>query len=156
MVTLYNVISADGFIAREDGSEDFIPDNLWLNFLSLCKEYGVLIMGRKTYDTIQSYDKELKDSLEALPIRKMVVSRNKDLKLKDGYILVSTPEEAVASAPNALVSSGSSLNNYLIKNRLVKEIILYEVPSLIGKGIKPFDEINLGDIKVLARGGQPS
>lgn len=72
MVTLYNVISADGFIARKDGSEDFIPDNLWQNFLSLCKEYGTLIIGRKTYDTIQAYDQELLGPFEALLIRKII------------------------------------------------------------------------------------
>ena len=32
MLTLYNVISSDGFIARNDDSEDFILDNLWKNF----------------------------------------------------------------------------------------------------------------------------
>lgn len=143
MVTLYNVISADGFIARKDGSEDFIPDNLWQNFLSLCKEYGTLIMGRKTYDTIQAYDEELLDSFEALPIRKIVVSGNKNLNLKDGYMLVNTPEDAVALAPDALVSSGPTLNNYLIRNHLVGEIIFHEVPVLIGNGIKPFDKTDL-------------
>jgi len=143
MVTLYNVISDDGFIARKDGSEDFIPDNLWSNFLSLCKEYGTLIMGRKTYDTIQTYDKELRDSFEALSIHKIVVSSNKKLDLKDGYTVVNTPEDAVALAPDALVSSGPTLNNYLIRNYLVKEIVLHEVSVSIGDGIEPFDRTSL-------------
>ncbi|MDP1689017.1 MAG: dihydrofolate reductase family protein [bacterium] len=143
MITLYNIISTDGFIARKDGSEDFIPDNLWKNFLSICKEYGTLIIGRRTYDIIQSYDKELQDSFVALPIRKIVVSGNKNLNLKNGYTIVNTPEDAIALAPDALVSSGPILNNYLIKNHLVKEIIFHEIPVLIGDGIKPFDKTKL-------------
>ena len=139
MVILYNVISSDGFIARKDGSEDFIPDNLWPNFLSLCKEYSVLIMGRKTYDAIQSYDKKLVDSFEALPIRKIVISSNRSFNPKIEYIVAYSPEDAIASASNALVSSGPTLNNYLLKHNLVKKVILYEVAVSIGDGIKPFD-----------------
>lgn len=148
MVTLYNVISADGFIARKDGREGFIPDNIWQNFLFLCKEYGTLIMGRKTYDTIQAYDKKLVDPFESLPIRKIVVTSNKNFNARDGYIIVNTPEDALALAPDALVSSGPTLNNYLIRNHLVKEIILHEVPVSIGDGIEPFDSLQLEGIEV--------
>jgi len=143
MVTLYNVISSDGFIARKDGSEDFIPDNLWPNFLFLCKEYGTLIMGRKTYDTIQGYDKKSLDQFETLPIRKIVVSSNRNFHPKEEYIVAHSPTDAVALAPNALVSSGPTLNNFLLKNHLVKKIILHEVPTSIGEGIKPFDKNEL-------------
>lgn len=48
MVTIFNIISADGYIARENGEEDFIPDELWFEFLKLCKNYDAFIMGRKT------------------------------------------------------------------------------------------------------------
>ena len=143
MATLYNVISADGFIARKDGSEDFIPDNLWPNFLNLCKEYGTLIMGRKTYNTIQKYDEELLQPFEELSIRKIVITRNRVFKPKYEYIVVHSPEDAIALAPNALVSSGPTLNNYLIKNHLVKEIIFHEVPISIGDGIRPFNKHSL-------------
>lgn len=143
MLTLYNVISSDGFIARKDGSEDFIPDGLWPNFLNLCKEYGTLIMGRKTYDTIQSYDEELRDSFESLPVNKIVISNNKEFHPRSGYIVVHSPEDAITIAPDALVSSGPTLNNHLLKKHMVKEIIFHEVPVSIGDGIKPFDEVGI-------------
>ena len=38
MITLYNVISADGYITERDGSEDFIPDSVFDDFIDLCKE----------------------------------------------------------------------------------------------------------------------
>ncbi|MEK7661987.1 MAG: hypothetical protein AAB355_00585 [Patescibacteria group bacterium] len=139
MLTLYNVISADGFIARKDGSEDFIPDNLWPNFLNLCRKYGVLIMGRKTYETIQNYEEEPLRQFEELPIKKIVISDNRDFHPKEGYIVAHSPEDALVSAPDALVSSGTTLNDYLLKHRMVEKIILHEVPISIGEGIKPFD-----------------
>lgn len=142
MTTLYNVISQDGFIARTDGSEDFIPDNLWQNFLDICLEYKTVIMGRKTYDTIQTYDESPKRSFEKLPIRKIVVSGNPNFHPKEGYIVAHTPEEAVAIAPNTLVSSGPILNNYLLEHRLVEKIILHEVPISIVEGIRPFKDMS--------------
>lgn len=139
MFTLYNVVSSDGFIARTDGSEDFIPDELWGNFLDLCRKYGTLIMGRKTYDTIQSYGEEPLRLFEELPIRKIVVSGNRDFQPKPGYVVVHSPQDALTLAPDALVSSGPTLNNFLLRNGLVKKIILHEVPTSIGEGIEPFD-----------------
>ena len=84
MLTLYNAVSSEGFIARKDGNEDFIPDNLWQNFINLCEEYGALIMGRNTYDTIQNYGEEFIQSFEELPIKKIVVSSNQDFNPKKG------------------------------------------------------------------------
>src|SRR3989344_5671834 len=139
MVTLYNVVSSDGFIARNDGSEDFIPDILWQNFLNLCREYGTLIMGRKTYDAIQNYDNEPLQLFEELPIRRIVISGNKDFHPKRAYVVVHSPEAALALAPDALVCSGPTLNKFLLKNGLVKKIILHEVPTSIGACIKPFN-----------------
>ena len=44
MVTIYNVISSDGFIVRKDGSESFIPDELWPLTLEIFKKFDVLVM----------------------------------------------------------------------------------------------------------------
>src|SRR3989338_8563824 len=148
MLTLYNVISSDGFIARNDGSEDFIPDNLWPNFLDLCRKYGTLIMGRKTYDAVQQYGKEFYQSLEELPIRKIVISGNRSFRPKKGYIVAYAPKDALAIAPDALVSSGPTLNNFLLKNCLGQKIILHEVPTAIGEGIRPFDRNGVALISI--------
>lgn len=148
MLTLYNVVSSDGFISRIDGSEDFIPDETWPYFLNLCKDFGSLIMGRKTYDIIQKYPTELLESFEVLPIKKIVVSSDKNFNLKKDYILAPSPEAAMDLAPDALVSSGPTLNDYLIKKGLVNKIILYKVTAVIEEGIKPFDE-DISSIQII-------
>lgn len=152
MLTLYNVISSDGSIARNDGSEDFIPDNLWSNFLNLCLGYGTLIMGRKTYDAVQQYGEEFIQPFEELPIRKIVISGNHTFHPKQGYTVVHSPADALALAPDALVSSGPTLNNFLLKHGLVKKIILHEIPISIGEGIKPFDR---DGVILIPSGGAP-
>ena len=106
-------------------------------------------MGRKTYDAIQQYGEEFIQPFEELPIRKIVISGNQSFRPKQGYIVAHSPNDVIAIAPDALVSSGPTLNNFLLKNGLVKKIILHEVPTAIGEGIKPFDRdgISLTPIK---------
>ncbi|MEK9158143.1 MAG: hypothetical protein AAB638_03110 [Patescibacteria group bacterium] len=142
MITLFNVVSADGFIAREDGSEDFISDDLWPGFLDVCNGYDAIVMGRKTYEAIQGYDQELIDSFENLTIKKLVLTNNKDFKVKEGYTISHSPEEVVNISPNVLVTSGPTLNNYLLSKGLVNKIILHRLAVSIGEGIKPFDSLN--------------
>ena len=139
MVTLYNVISADGYIARKDGSEDFIPDELWPITLDIFKKFDVLVMGGKTYQVLQSYDKKSLELFEKLGIKKVVVTRDKNFQPKSGYVVVHTPEDALRMSTNTLVSSGPTLNNYLLEKKLVDTIIFHQLPILIKDGILPFD-----------------
>lgn len=139
MVTLYNVISKDGYIATKDGSEHFIPDELWSTTLELIGKYDALVMGRKTYEAIQQYPPELLEPFEKLPIKKVVVTTHKDFHPRSGYIVAHSPQDALAFGKNALVSSGPTLNNVLLKNNLVNKAIFHKIPVRIGEGIRPFD-----------------
>ncbi len=144
-ITLYNVISDDGYITGEDGSEDFIPDNNWPLTLSVFEKYEVLMMGRKTYEAIQAYPNELLKPFEDLACRKVVVSHNPVSNLKGGYEYADSPESVVSKykSMNILASSGPTLNNYLLSNNLVKQIIFHRLPIRIGKGVKPFLDSHL-------------
>mgnify|MGYP003395088778 CR=1 FL=1 len=141
MVTLYNVVSKDGYIARKEGSEDFIPDSYWPHTLRVLREYDCVLMGRKTYDAIQNYEEELRKQFEDLPVRKVVVTRDKNFHPKQGFQVVHTPEDAISSDLNIVVTSGPTLNNYLLQKKLVDKIIYHEVPELIGEGIRPYDRV---------------
>jgi dihydrofolate reductase len=140
MFTLYNVISLDGYMADNNGSEDFIPNEMWVGFINLCKKYGSFITGRKTYEAIQKYDDELLRTLEELSIKKIVVSNDKEFKPRKGYIVAHSLQEAFSLAPNGLVSSGPTLNNSILKAGLADKIILRKLPVRVGRGIPAFDK----------------
>ena len=142
MVTLYNVVSRDGYIADKDGGEDFIPDSYWPYSFNVLKGYDFILMGRKTYDAIQNYGEELTKSFEDLPVKKIIVTRNKNFHPKNGYEIVHTPEDIINSNLNIVVTSGPNLNNYLLQKKLVDKIIYHEVPGSIGSGIKPYDKVD--------------
>jgi dihydrofolate reductase len=139
MITCYNVISSDGYITRKDGSEDFIPDQLWPETLKIFVRFDVLVIGRKTYDAIQNYDEELLKSFEKLDIKKVVVTRDKNFQPKSGYTTVCVPEDVLRVGKNILISSGPTLNNYFLEKKLVDNIIFHQLPVSIGDGIRPFN-----------------
>ena len=138
MVTLYNVISHDWFITDKDGSEDFIPDELWPQTLEIYRQFDVLAMGRKTYETIQAYPSALTQSFEKLSGRKVVVTHDPHLEVREGYQVVTSLEAVLEASSNVLVSSGPTLNNYLLEHALVDTIIFHQLPINIDIGTEVF------------------
>ena len=139
MVTLYNVISQDGYISRLDGSEDFIPDEAWIDFLNICKQNDVEIMGRKTYEAIQKYPEQMVKEFENLKIKKVVVTKNSEFIAKPLYTVVHSLKDALALGTNILISSGPTLNTSALREGLIDKIVLNILPVKIGSGIKIFE-----------------
>lgn len=140
MITLYNVTSADGFIADKNGNEDFIPDSLWNDFLDLCSKSDVVVMGHNTYKAIQNYPKELVDSFEELPIERLVISTNHSFTPKNSYKKFISLEEAFKNKQNILVSSGPKLNDSILEKGLANRYILTILPQILGVGIKAYNQ----------------
>lgn len=139
MITLYNVISEDGFIARTDGGEDFIPESYWQHTLEVIRQYDCVVLGRNTYETIQNYEKEFRESFDELSVKKIVVTSDVNYQAKEGYKIINAPEDMVKFGINILVTSGPVLNNYLLDKNLVNSIIYHEVPVSIHEGIRPYN-----------------
>lgn len=139
MLTLYNVISSDGFVAEENGSEDFIPDEVWNDFLELCEAYDTLIIGKNTYAAIQSFGNKLIEPFENTNIRKVIITRDEDFIPKAMYEKAYSIDEALEMGSNILLSSGPSLNTAFLKEKLIDQIILNRLPVAINRGIPQFE-----------------
>ena len=139
MVTLYNAVSSDGFIARLDGGEDFIPDEVWSDFLDICKSYDTVVIGRKTYEMIQTYPEKMVKEFENLKIQKVIVTHNNKFTPKFGYIVAHSPKEAFVLGQNILLTSGPTLNSSVLKEGLIDEVILNTLPDKIDVGLRVFD-----------------
>lgn len=139
MVTSYNVISSDGFIATPDGSEDFIPDEVWDDFMDVCRNYDTVVMGRKTYETIQAYPIYMVKDFEDLNIKKIIVTSNDKFIPKYGYLIAHSPKDAFLEGQHILLTSGPTLNSSALSEGLIDTVILNILPEKIGSGIKVFD-----------------
>lgn len=140
MVTTYNTVSADGFIARKDGSEDFIPDTAWDDFLTVLSGYEVVVMGRKTYEAIQLYPITMIESLESAPIKRLIVSRDEQFTPKANYFKVASLFEIPTAGQDVLITSGPSLNTAALKAGIIDRVILNILPQNIGQGMPVFDD----------------
>lgn len=136
-------VSANGFVARRDGDEDFLPNDNWMQLLQYAKKYGHLIWGRKTYEAVESWGQDYIKSLDAIDI--IIVSRSKKTFSRSNVTVCSSPEEAIEIAKSrnykkAFLSGGPSLNTSFIRSDLVDEIIINYNPTILADGIKLFSE----------------
>ena len=133
-------ISANGIIATETGDEEFLSHENWEKFCELAREFGNFIVGRNTYEAVKKWDGGYNfDNL--IGVEKVVISQDKNFKLDDGYILASSPQDALAKLSrfeNVLVTGGANINSAFAKVNLLDEIILNVEPVFVGKGIPLF------------------
>lgn len=159
-VILAMVQTVNGMIAKENYSEDFLSDASWKIWKSLAEEIGCFIVGRKTYELVMKWDGENFDDVKS---RKIILSKNKSLRLSKDYFLANSPEGALEVASKfgfekVLVSGGGKINSSFLKKHLIDEIILIIEPYVLGTGIKIFSDedfenkLKLMDIKKFKSG----
>ncbi len=133
-------ISANGIIATETGGEEFLSHENWEKFCKLAKEFGNFIVGRKTYEAVRKWNSGYNFD-DLIGIEKVIISQDKNFKLDDGYILASSPQDALAKLSrfeSVLVTGGANINSAFAKANLLDEIMLNIEPVFVGKGIPLF------------------
>lgn len=137
-VILDMVISPNGFIARENGDEDWLPHEGWDDFVAEAKGYDNIVMGRETYELVmEKYEDENFDNVDVA--HKLIVTTNKNFQAPEGYTVVHSPEEAVHTLKDAGIETlyligGGKLNAAFVKAGLVDQIQFTVTPYIIGKG----------------------
>ena len=142
---LIAAISADGKIAEraDQSSLDWTSKEDTQFFVKRTKEAGVMIMGRKTFETI---GKPLKDRLI------VVMTRGEGGKAMEGVEYTNkAPQEILRDLElrgykEAAICGGSSVYGQFLKEGLVDELFLTIEPVLFGSGVPlavGFDRINL-------------
>lgn len=137
-VVLDMAISPNGFIARENGDEDWLPGANWDDFTKEAKQYNNIVMGRETYEQVMAkYHDENFDHIAVE--HKVIVTTNKTFRAPKGYVVVYSPEEAIAYLEKAGIKTlfligGGVLNTAFAKRKLIDQIQLTVTPYIIGKG----------------------
>ncbi len=136
-------ISLDGYIARQDGTFDFLympKDYFEGDFAAFLASIDVAVMGRKTYDVSQAMGG---DSFGG-KIASYVFSRTLPSGEHDGATFVkSTPRAFIGrlrrqKGKNIWLMGGGELGRDFLKADLVDELHIGVVPTLLGQGIPLF------------------
>ncbi len=156
--TVYCAVSLDGFIAREDGSIDWLgategtpsgPGGEDYGYGAFIDSVDVLLMGRLTYETVQAFD----EWPYPVPVVVLSTSRtdaDRPPRLVDKVRFASgEPSTVLASlaaegARHVYVDGGRLVASSL-QAGLVDELILTTIPILIGRGRPLFGPL-AGDV----------
>ena len=139
-IIVYIATSADGFIARRDGSVD------WLNRPKAIGDYGMaafrrsidaIVLGRKTYEFGLQHGARFE-----LKPKHYVFSRNTcDLVAAPGVEFISESPMAFAErlrdqpGKNIWMMGGAALIGAFIDHGQIDDLIIHVIPTLIGEGI---------------------
>jgi len=154
IVSVYIAVSLDGFIARKDGSVD------WLEHESGAEDYGyrsfietvdVLAMGRNTFDQVRSFDGNWPYQVPVVVVTRAMSEDDVPADLV-GRVSVSArkPEAllrqlAERGAKHVYVDGGLLVQSFLHAG-LVDRLILTRLPVLLGDGIPLFGPLD-GDLR---------
>ena len=136
--------SADGFIARKDGTYD------WLNRPNPAGDYGMakffksidtIIWGRKTYDMVVKFEKEGKPYPTMPGIRHYAFSRKPPKKVLPGFEFVTEPIAKFAKRLRAQTGKdiwmmgGAGIIGSFLDAGAIDEFMITVIPTFIGEGI---------------------
>lgn len=144
-VILFIAVSLDGYIARKDGSLDWL-----LPFQSSHEDYGyadfmktvdTVIMGRKTYDAVASMGYEFPhEEKQCFIVTRSPVSPKKHLIFFDKGLIPLVNELQNHNGKSIFVDGGAEIVNELMKHHLFDEYIISVIPRLLGDGIRLFND----------------
>jgi len=149
--SVYIATSIDGFIARPDGSLDWlndanagVPSGEDFGYKEFMKSVDVLVMGRNTFAQVLTFD--------AWPYedKKVVVLSSKPLRVP---VELTNTVSASAESPNVLVerlSADGAIHLYIdggvtiqrfLATGLIDEITITLIPVILGQGRPLFGQI---------------
>ncbi|HSG73782.1 MAG TPA: dihydrofolate reductase family protein [Nitrosopumilaceae archaeon] len=140
-IRLFIACSLDGYIAKEDGSVDWLPQNGDSGYEQFYKSIDTVLMGKKTYDQILTFGKyPYKDKLS------YVFTRNPNQKKDENVEFISEVEEFTQklisnSGKDIWLVGGSDTASTFLNLKFVDELIISVIPVVLGKGIPLFTNI---------------
>jgi dihydrofolate reductase len=146
MISVFVGTSLDGFIARMDGTFDFLPPGGGEphGYDEFIASVDAIVIGRKTFETVLT--------LEPWPYggKRVVVlsSRPVDLSaVKGGVVeqMAGAPAEIVSKlaatgSHNLYIDGGITIQEFL-RAGLIQRLVITRVPVLIGQGISLFGTV---------------
>jgi dihydrofolate reductase len=140
-IKLYIASSLDGYIAREDGSVDWLPTEGDYGYKKFCASIDTILMGRKTYDQILEFGEYPYSGKKAYIFTKNTKTK-KDINVKFVSDVIDFTKGLVRSPGKDIwIVGGAEIITIFLNSDLIDEIILTIIPTVIGKGIPLFKDI---------------
>ena len=139
-IIVYIATSLDGYIAREDGNIDWLPESAESGYDTFYKSVDTVIMGKTTYDQVLTFGEyPYKDK------KSFVFTTNNQTKDENAEFVSDVDKFVKDGFPgvdkNIWLVGGAQIIASFLKQKVVDEIIVTIVPIILGKGIPLFKNI---------------
>ena len=154
----YYAASLDGYIARSDGSIDWldeanalVPDGEDCGFQAFLDSVDALIMGRKTFEQILTFGQWPYGNTPVIVMSSSPVSIPSNLP--DVVTHSSETPQALCDRLSSeglkkiYVDGGATIRGFIVAG-LLNEIIVTTIPCVLGDGISPFGALEK-DLKLV-------
>ena len=150
-VIVYIAASLDGFIARSDGSIDWLDvagseeaEQSMSDFLTLLDNVDCLVMGRKTFDTVKEFSPWPYGTLPVI-VLSSTLSSPPEIEGASIGIRSAQPADLVRDLEGEgfgriYIDGGATIHGFL-REGLVDRMTLATVPILLGSGRPLFPEM---------------
>jgi dihydrofolate reductase len=146
---VYIACSLDGFIARKDGSIDWLmdipnPENSDYGFSDFMERIDGIMMGRNTFETVLSFGQwpytkavyVLSSTLKEVPTHLRHKAEVVHGDLQD--IISSLKSKGIG---HLYIDGGRTIQSFL-KQDLIDELIITRIPIILGSGIPLFADLD--------------
>jgi dihydrofolate reductase len=148
-ISVFIATSLDGFIAREDGGLDWLPqgseeDHGYNDFFA---SVDTLLMGRKTFEVVLGFtpypysskrvvvcSRTLKQERLPKELQNQVEVRSQDV--------ITVVQSLKTAGTKHLYADGGQIITALLEANLIDQLILTRVPVLLGRGIRLFGQLS--------------
>ena len=147
---VYIATSLDGFIARKDGNLDWLmnlpnPENSDYGFSEFQDRIDAILIGRKTFDTVLSFDKW--PYTKPVFVLSQTINKLPDRIIGKAELLNNSPKNVIDSIhakgfKNIYIDGGNTIQGFL-REDLIDEMTITRVPILLGSGIPLFGDNNM-------------
>jgi dihydrofolate reductase len=144
-IKLFIASSLDGYIAREDGSIDWLYTDGDYGYTQFYNSVDTIIMGRRTYDKVLDFGVEYpyKDKKNYVFTQKSSGRRReKDQNVQFIADVIEFVKELIQSPGKDIwLVGGADIISIFLNAEMLDEIILSIHPILLGKGIPLFKNL---------------
>ncbi len=147
-VKLYIASSLDGYIARENGSIDWLTEyennsETDYGYSEFYSSIGTVLMGRKTYEQVLGFGDwpYAEKKTYVFTRQKEPLNREKNVEFVSGDIGEFARRLKENTDEDIWLVGGSQIIKVFLEEGLVQEMIVFIVPIILGSGIPLFDHI---------------
>jgi dihydrofolate reductase len=149
-VKLFIASSLDSYIARSDGSVDWLFTDGDYGYAKFYDSIDTVIMGRKTYDTALKFDKQPYKEKKSYVFTRQPPSQE-FCNVEFVSDVVGVTRDLVHSDNNKDIwlVGGAEINSILLEAGLIHELIIAIHPTILGSGIPLFKRVRQVDTKLV-------